>query len=204
MIEQTHIAEDLIAEMYNRSQGVRALFAEALKGVIAFPDRLTAVPNLQLSACAEYRFDGAHKIDMAILDRTASSCVPCEAKLGKDRLGKKEFENRFLKPCLTSHRDSRIAGSMISILERKLPSRCLDTPVLVNHEGRAYQVTSPWILIMRRSIYDSWKRHGAPSLSPACIHISFESIVQAFGRKVPFNSLVAELVSFDYYETWKI
>jgi hypothetical protein len=204
MIEPTHIAEYLIAEMYNRSSEVRALFAEQLSRVISLPDKPTAVPNLQLSACARFRFDGAHKIDIAILDKTHFSCIPCEAKLGNDRLGKREFQNRFLKSCLTSHRNSRIAGSMIAILERKLPSPCFNAPVLVSHEGRDYQVASPWILIMRKTIHDSWKKYGVPSLSPACIHVSFEAIVEAVGGKTPFNSLVGELVSFDYYKTWMV
>jgi hypothetical protein len=205
MINPTHIAEDLIAKMYNQSQSVRELFAEALNGAIYFNTAPTAVPSLRLSSCARFRFDGAHKIDIAIIDSAALRCVPCEAKLGNDRLGKKEFGARFLKPCSqTAHPDPRIGGSMISILERKLPSECLDVPVCASYEGRDHQVTLPWILIMRKAIYDSWERHGTPPLSPMCIRVSFESIVQAFGGKEPFNTLVCKLVSFDYYDIWKV
>jgi len=204
MIEPTHIAEYLIAEIYNRSPEVRALFAEQLNSMISLPDGTTAVPNLQLATCGRFRFDGAHKIDIAILDKAAFSCIPCEAKLGNDRLGKTEFEKRFLGSCVTSHKNTRIAGSMIAILERKLPSPCLNSPVLVSHEGRDYRVTSLWVLILRKSIHDSWKRYGVPSLSPACIHVPFEAIVDALGGKTPFNSLVGELVSFDYYEIWRV
>jgi len=204
MIEPTHIAEYLIAGMYNRSPGVRALFAEQLGRTIPFPDGSTAIPNLQLTTCGPFRFDGAHKIDIAILDKAAFSCIPCEAKLGNYRLGKTEFEKRFLGSCLTSHKNTRIAGSMIAILERKLPSTCLNSPVLVRHEGRDYQVTLPWVLILRKTVYDSWTKYGVPLLSHSCIHISFEAIVEALGGKTPFNSLVGELVNFDYYETWKV
>jgi len=204
MIEPTLIAEYLIAEMYNRSPEVRALFSRQLSGVISLPDGSTAVPNLQLATCGSFRFDGAHKIYIAILDKAGLSCMPCEAKLGNDRLGKREFEKRFLRSCLTSHDNTRIAGSMISILERKLPSPYLNSPVLVGHEGRGYQLTSPWVLIMRKKIHDSWTKFGVPSLSSACIYISFEAIVEALGGKTPFNSLVAELVSFDYYEAWVV
>jgi hypothetical protein len=204
MIKPTHIAEYLIAEMYNRSPEVRALFAEQLGRTISLPDGSIAIPNLQLTACNPFRFDGAHKIDIAILDKATFSCIPCEAKLGNDRLGKTEFEKRFLGSCPTSQKNTRIAGSMIAILERKLPSPCLNSPVLVSHEGRDYRVTSPWVLILRKAVYDSWAKYGAPLLSPACIHISFEAIVEALGGKAPFNSLVCELVNFDYYETWKV
>jgi hypothetical protein len=204
MIELTHIAEYLIAEMYNRSLDVRALFAKHLNRVISPPDGSTAIPNLQLTTCGRFRFDGAHKIDIAILDKAAFTCIPCEAKLGNDRLGKTEFEKRFLGSCPTSHNNTRIAGNMIAILERKLPNPCLDSPVLVTYERRDYQVTSPWVLILRKAIYDSWEKSGAPLLSPACIRISFEAIVDALGGKLPFNSLVGELLSLDYYDVWMV
>jgi len=204
MIKPTHIAECLIAEMYNRSPDVRALFAEQLGRTISLSDGSTAIPNLQLTTCGPFRFDGAHKIDIAVLDKATFSCVPCEAKLGNDRLGKTDFEKRFLGSCRTSHKNTRIAGSMIAILERKLPSPCLNYPVFVNHEGKDYRVISPWVLILRKTVCDSWTKYGAPLLSPACIHISFEAIVRALGGKVRFNSLVGELVNFDYYETWKV
>jgi hypothetical protein len=204
MIKPTHIAEYLIAEMYNRSQEVRALFRARLSSVISFPGVSVAIPNLQLATCDHFRFDGAHKIDIAILDKAHSSCIPCEAKLGNDRLGKTQFEKRFMEPCRMSHKNTRIAGSMIAIFERKLPIPCLDSPIKVSHEEKDYQVTSPWVLILRKAIHDSWTRRGKPSLSKGCIHISFENIVEAFGGKAPFNSLVGELVSFDYYDTWMV
>jgi hypothetical protein len=204
MIEPTHIAEHLISEMYNRSANVRALFAERLRGAALLPEESTAVPNLQLSSCAGFRFDGAHKIDIAILDETRFSCIPCEAKLGIDRLGKRQFETRFLMPCATSHQDSRIAGSMTAILERRLPDVCLNAPVVVNHHGREYEVTSPWVLIAKKAIHDSWQKSGLPSFSPACLHVSFEAIVEALGGKTPVNSLVGELLSFDYYGAWMV
>ena len=204
MIEPTHIAEYLISEMFNRSPEVRVLFLEHLCRVISYTSGSSAVPNLQLATCGDLRFDGAHKVDIAILDKDALSCIPCEAKLGNDRLGKTEFENRFLGSCQTSHNDTRIKGSMIAILERKLPIQCLNSPVLVTHEGRNYQLTSPWILITRKTILNSWAKYGLPPLSPACIHIAFEAIVEALGGKTPFNALVSELVSFDYYDRWKV
>lgn len=204
VIGPTHIAESLIAEMYNRSQEVRRLFGERVSRVSPFLDGSTAVPDLQLATCGPFRFDGAHKVDIAILDETHSRCIPCEAKLGNDRLGKTEFENRFLECCQTSHKDTRISGSMIAILERKLPRQCLTSPIIVNHEGREYRVTSPWVLILRKTTLNSWANRGSPPLSTGCTDISFETIVEAFGGKEPFNSLVGELVTFDYYEAWMV
>ena len=91
MIQLTQVAESLIAEMYNRSESVRLLFTKRLKGLTPISEESTAVSELQLSSCGDYGFDGAHKIDVAILDKITGGCIPCEAKLGKDRLGKSEF-----------------------------------------------------------------------------------------------------------------
>jgi hypothetical protein len=41
-----------------------------------------------------------------------------------------------------------------------------------------------------------------PALSSICIMVSFERIVDSFGGRIPFNSLVTELVHLDYYEKW--
>lgn len=202
MIQPTHIAELIVAEMYNRSTAVRQLFAKQLARLISLPESTTAIPNLQLASCGPYQFDGAHKIDIAILDSTTLSCIPCEAKLGNDRLGKSEFEKRFLRPCGRSHGNRRITGSMIAILDRKLPDQCLNSSVLVSHEGNKYQVVPIWVLIVRESILNSWAKNGVPALSSTCITVSFETIVDSFGGKVPFNSLVGGLVNFDYYEKW--
>jgi hypothetical protein len=204
MIKPTHIAECLIAEMYNRSREVRRLFGERVSLVTSFPDGSPAVPDLQLATCGRFRFDGAHKIDIAILDRAHSRCIPCEVKLGNDRLGKTQFEQRFMECCQTSHKDTRISGSMIAILERKLPRQCLTSPILVDHEGREYKVASPWVLILRKAILDSWVNRRMPPLSTGCTMISFETIVDAFGGKKTFNSLVGELVTFDYYDAWMV
>lgn len=204
MIQLTHIAEFIIAEMYNRSPEVRRFIAEQLSSSISLPDRSTAVPNLQLATCRPFKFDGAHKIDVAILDKATLSCIPCEAKLGNDRLRKAEFEKRFLRLCLTSHKNTRITGSMIGILERKLPSPCLNSPVLVSHEGKDYHVTSSWVLIVRKAILDTWTKYGVPSVTSACIPVSFEAIVDSLGGKMPFNSLVGDMVNFDYHEAWMV
>jgi hypothetical protein len=93
---------------------------------------------------------------------------------------------------------------MAAIFERKLPDACLNASITASHHGRDYEVASPWFLIVRKAIVESWQKSGPPSFSPACIHISFESIVEAFGGKKPFNSLVGDLLSFDYYEIWMI
>ena len=202
MIQPTHIAEFIVAEMYNRSTSVRHLFAEQLAGLISLPESSTAVPNLQLATCGPYQFDGAHKIDIAILDTTTFSCIPCEAKLGNDRLRKSEFEKRFLGPCGTSHRNTQITGNMIAILDRTLPDHCLNSSIVACRDGKEYQVTHFWVLVMREVILDSWRKFGAPKFSSACIPVSFEAIVESFGGKLPFNLLVSELVNFDYYEKW--
>jgi len=202
MIQLTHIAENLIAEMYNRSAPVRKLFINNLDTYDINQADSKAVPELQLSVCGQYQFDGAHKVDVAILDKKKYVCIPCEAKLGKDRLGKSEFEKRFLKPCHPSHGGKRLAGSMLAILDGKLPANCQKTPLLTNFMGKTYDLSAKWFLIVRRNTLKSWDKNGQPSLSSNCIIIAFEDLVDLFGGVKEFNALVKELFEFDYYENW--
>ena len=190
MIRLTHIAENLIAEMYNRSAPVRQLFINNLHtSDINHADSI-AVPELQLSECGQYKFDGAHRIDVAILDKDKCACIPCEVKLGKERLGKSEFEKRFLRSCRTSHEGRRIAGSMLAILDGKLPVSCQHSPVLTNFKGKAYELSALWFLIVRRNTLKSWEQNGRPPLSSNCITIVFEDLVDSFGGAKEFNTLV--------------
>jgi hypothetical protein len=51
MIKPTHIAEDLIAGMYNQSPSVREFFAEELNWAISFNATTTAVPDSVILLC---------------------------------------------------------------------------------------------------------------------------------------------------------
>jgi hypothetical protein len=188
--------------MFNRSDDVKKLFFN--RGALSPSDskELTAVPELQLSKCGKFRFDGAHKIDVAIPIASKLECFAIEAKLGKYGLGKKTFEKNFLQPCGTSHQGTRITGKMISILEGKLPEECGKESVTIEYDGFPYQLNPRWILVARQRVINSWVNGKTPDLSRNCTVLSFESIAAAFGGREQFNGLVAEIIRFDYHQQW--
>lgn len=200
MIQISHIGEELIAQMLSES-------TEAMEAVCnGFPangDQNIFVPEIRLNNCGALGFDGVHKVDIAVLNSVTKSCYPVEAKLGFDRLGKNEFEKRFLKECGTSHGDSRVTGSMISILERKLPDTCANRDLSVMHGENTFLLTPKWSLVCRKSIIEKWKQAGRPALSSNCHVVAFENLVEMYGSHSAFNSLVKQLVSFDYYKMWQ-
>jgi hypothetical protein len=202
MIKLTHIGEMLLAEMINRSRPVRNLLAEQSLPIASVRNKVNALAEIQLHHYGRYQFDGAHKLDVAILLRGIKSCVGLEAKLGRDRLSKAEFEKRFLKKYGISHSGSRISGSMISILEGKLPEPYTLNNVIVKHQDIEYKLLPCWLLVVRKSILDVWSRSGRPALSQNCIVLSFEDFVNRYGGRERFNDLVQKLVDVDYYREW--
>lgn len=202
MIQLSHIGELLISEMFNRSENVRHLLVNNVLSPSLSTSALQAIPEIQLTSCGGYRFDGAHKIDVAVMASKTKECLAIEAKLGHDRLGRREFEKRFLKGCGTSHGDSRISGSMVSILEGKLPVGCEKEAVIVEYREDTYRLLPRWVLVVRQRIIDAWLKNGRPSLTHRCIAYAFESIVSCYGGSEPFNELVSELISGDYYQEW--
>jgi hypothetical protein len=83
MLKLTHIAETLIAEMFNRSPEVRSSFSEVLDTDLGSSNAFFEEP---LAACRDLSFDGAHRIDVALIMNSNANCIACEAKLGLDRL----------------------------------------------------------------------------------------------------------------------
>lgn len=200
MIQLSHIGEELIAQMLSESTETM----EAVCGNFPAADRKnTAVPEIRLNNCGTLGFDGVHKIDVAVLNSVTNKCYPIEAKLGFDRLSKNEFEKRFLKECGTSHNDTRVSGSMISILERKLPNACSNNDLSVTHGGGVYSLTPAWSLICRKAVIQKWQQNGQPDLSKNCRVVAFESLVEIYGSHSAFNSLVNQLVTIDYYKVWQ-
>lgn len=195
----THLGEILIAEMFNASPAVRAaLGALAGRDLAAFK----AVAEAPLASCGPLGFDGASRIDVALVDPAGPSCVACEAKLGLELMAKRSFEKRFLGACSTSHKGKRVRGSLPAILERKLPSVAARTPLKTRIDGAHRIVERRWILIVRRPVAARWAARGRPALSPRCSVAVFEDLVTAYGGQAPFNELVGGLVRFDFFAEW--
>jgi|TARA_Y100001951_G_scaffold98490_1_gene99376 hypothetical protein len=200
MIQLSHIGEGLLAKMLEESKKVQKTVCG---DYVSFKGHSSFIPELRLNKCGNYGFDGVHKIDVAVLNHETGICYPIEAKLGFDRLGKNEFEKRFLSKCGTSHRNTRIKGSMISILERKLPSETTSKELTVSWDGREFMVSHSWALITRKAIIDRRKISGPPRLSKNCQVFEFESLVENYGSKFDFNALIGRLISIDYYTEWR-
>ncbi|WP_197068529.1 hypothetical protein [Photobacterium gaetbulicola] len=129
-------------------------------------------------------------------------CFPIEAKLGLERLSRNEFAKRFMKSCKTSHDDTRVAGSMISILERKLPAQCINQELHVTYQGQKYVLSEKWGLIARSATHSKWRSNGFPSLSLNCKHLAFEDLASSYGDKGAFNNLVTEILQIDFHKQW--
>lgn len=145
VIQLSHIGELLLAKMIHRSRPVQELLFRCIASPASAGGELVAVPEVQLGRSGKYRFDGAHKLDAAILLTEKGNCLGIEAKPGRDRLSKTEFEKRFLKDCGTSHSDSRISGSMIAILDGKLPNMCERGGGGVEYDNTDYRLLPEWI-----------------------------------------------------------
>ncbi len=89
-------------------------------------------------------------------------------------------------------------------MERKLPDICSGVPIVVRFENAKYDLTPPWILIVRDRVLEAWERKGSPAFSSKCVIFTFEWIVRAFWGEANFNKLVTELLDFNYYRRWLI
>jgi len=200
MIQLPHIGEDLLARMLFESEKVRgAVFGNLVSTTL----NSEFLPELRLNKCGGLYFDGAHKIDVAALSNDTGECYPIEAKLGFNRLGKNEFEKRFLGECRTSHGNKRVKGSMISILERKLPKACDNQHLSVSWQDRTYTVSTTWTLVARKVVVEKWRATQAPQLSNNCRVVEFESLVELYGSSSKFNALVKNLISINYFNEWQ-
>lgn len=202
MIELSQIGERLLAAMINRSVPLQDFLAEQSPAVAEARGAIVAEPDARLQRCGKYDFDAAHQLDVALFLGKAKPCLGIEAKLGDEELLKTPFEKRFLKGCGTSHGGSRIAGSMISILEGKLPEDCDRANVVVERQGTIHKLLPTWFLIVRKRTLDAWLASGRPDFSRHCIVLTFEALASRYGDRDSFNALVRELVDGDYHRAW--
>ncbi|SFP33092.1 hypothetical protein SAMN03084138_01954 [Enterovibrio norvegicus DSM 15893] len=198
MLELSHIGEDLICRIINHSEACKAHICRSL----GISNAVIAVPELSLDTCSGFRFDGTHRVDVCLLDRGSLTCFPIEAKLGTSRLSRTEFGNRFLQPCKTSHKDTRISGSMISVLERNLPVQCIDNELAVTYEGQRYDLSVKWGLVVREKVSENWKKNGYPNTSKSCEVLIFEELIDILGSAELFNEHVSSLLALDYHKEW--
>lgn len=67
LIELSHIGEELICELINRSDTVRQSLEIANSALTH--QCILAVSEIRLNSCAGFIFDGVHKVDICILNK---------------------------------------------------------------------------------------------------------------------------------------
>lgn len=189
-----HIGEDLMSSMLRTSDEVQHhVLGRTLE------EKSKVVCELPLDNWCGRIFDGAHRVDVAVVDD--GICFPIELKLGLSRMSAREFTSRFLTSVSTSHRDRRIKGGMISILDRRWEGR--DNKVV---EAKAAPKNLPlsrsWSLVIRNEVAKKWADTSRPLLSSYCRVVILEDLIDKFGSPGDFNELVSSLVVGDYFDEW--
>lgn len=195
-LKLSHIGEPLVAAMIDKSSAVKNLLLNDTTG----HGNCAVECEAPLDRWNGRIFDGAHRVDVGIFDLRRRTCKAIELKLGKTRMGATEFARRFVQPCGASHNDTRVKGSVISILERHLADS-VHAPIELVRNKVTFTLERNWILVVRQSVLSSWSTSGPPT-SPNCRTLAIEDLIEALGGKCCFNTLVAELVNGDHFDHW--
>jgi hypothetical protein len=195
-LQLEHVGEPLVSQMLKTSKQARQTL---LARDLATAEEVCC--ELPLSEWNARQFDGAHRIDVAILDRTQLKCEAVELKLGHARMTSGAFNIRFLSGTSSSHGNRRVKGSMVSILER-LSTDSSNQPIEARSNGRRYIVQRNWTLVIRKRVFEKWQQATTPQLSRSCRIVLFEDVVESYRGEKTFNKLVSELIRGDYYQEW--
>jgi len=148
-----------------------------------------------------YTFDGASRVDV-VLWIQENLAVALELKLGETRLTKTRIDDEFLTDCRSSHNDSRIAGNMMAILDRRFGDLAPKPGLSVQIADTEVPLARDWFIVTRQSVLDRWIGNDRPAFSANTKCVAIGTLVDAFGGKSLFNALVAELLDFDYFDSW--
>lgn len=172
-----------------RSAGVAQPYAFAVNAKLA-PTMLDGT---------SVRFDGAHGVD--VLCHDTGHGVAIEAKLGVDRVSRREFTKRFLGPItLSTHKSARMSGSMTAILNyRGMGDR---RHLALRTREPSVELCSPWFLVIRAATWRAWTSH-CPDLSNAHV-ATFEDVARAHGDAAAFDRLVLETIGQGFHSAWNV
>ena len=154
----------------------------------------------------EFTCDGEQKVD--VLCAGTGRAIAFESKLGEKRMTPSGFRKRFCKPCIvsTKHRNSRLNGSMVAVLERNFDAKLSfgETAELVAHVGKEkWTLARNWWLVIRKSIAEKWLKPSKHPVESARILI-FDDLVRLYGNAKKFDQLVLGIVGSDFANRWKI
>ncbi len=146
------------------------------------------------------RFDGASRVDL-VVPLSETEALPVEVKLGEARLSKSRVDSEWLAGCGTSPQDTAWTGNMMSVLDGLFPTpassgRLVARVVAVGD----YTLTQSWFVVVRRRTADKWQGVGRPKFLHAKI-VVFDDLAEEF-QPAEFDSIVKEILSFPYYDTW--
>jgi hypothetical protein len=200
-----YVGEVVVAAMVNQMRlaflDLCGLTDQCDLAFVTSPATPIAYTDVTLLPYAGKIFDGASRIDIVVL-LSENLGVPLEIKLGTTRLSKTRIDEEWLNGCGLSHRDSRIKGNIMSILERRFPDSVPADSLMANVCGRPVTLTDDWFIVARAKVVDAWIGPRRPIFSPKAKLCRFEDIVRSFGGRAPFNTLMKKLLDFDYYSEW--
>lgn len=160
-----------------------------------------AYRECKLSPHNGFSFDGASRVDV-VLWVQPKRAVALELKLGKTGLTKSKIDNEFLQPCRPSHHQTRLAGNMMAILDRRFGCHAPEDGLNVEIEGSAIPLFRKWVLITHQVVLDRWIDDAKPSFSQHTNLRSIQKVVRDFGGEKPFNDVVTNQLALNYYEAW--
>lgn len=211
-----HIGEPVVAKLLQHLEAVGRLSSLFCERTNVSVEEDIAAGGLQrplkflperasLTACAgkgKLICDGAQNVDVLCVS-SGQQAIAFELKLGQTLLGTKDFQNRFLAECSTSHAGSRLTGSMISVLDRRFSGS--DSAMLrasIN-TAESWEIVRPWWLVVRNAVWTRWKQTGIPSLNNGRILV-LEKMARAAGGEDVFNDSVRELLCENFFTAWEM
>ena len=159
-----------------------------------------AFPESKLCPQNGYTFDGMHRVDVTLWIRE-DLAVACELKLGCTGLNKANIDGK-LKSCRLVQGNTRVAGSMMAILDQNFDFADPPTSLSVQLDDKTVPLCRDWFVVAHKQILDRWKGNSRPAFSCHAKCVSISAIVEAFGGREEFNDLVREQLTFDYFSEW--
>jgi hypothetical protein len=152
-----------------------------------------------ITEISTFRLDGAQKLDGLISN--GAKGIAIEVKLGRKGLTAKSMLRHLKDCCASTHKDRRIKGNIIALLDGRFAG-LPQPPIPFKSEG-GVTLASQWLLVVRESVYESWRRTGWPQMRHAHV-IIFEDLAQLIGGARQFDDMVKELIGGDFAEAWEI
>ena len=207
-IELSHIGEVLISELLSRLCTAERLDQVRCKvtGISLASDLDTLSPRFIADQAqlrvqtddATYACDGAQTVDVLCVGQQRA--IAMEAKLGLTRMSPSEFPKRFCDPCsISGHSDPRLNGSMIAVLDRRLPF--VNGRVCARIGDQGWLLGPHWWLVVRERVWNSWAVVLPVRLARILV---FDELARLYGDGHDFDDLVRHIIGNDFAKRWRV